>query len=345
MVNKKLSLVVLLLFAAFIISIPLVSEVSAKVSSPYLPAFSEDSFSPEASVETSVGTSTSEQDAPPPVRDDGLISVYVKEQDKTISMTLEEYIVCVVCAEMPYTFHTEALKAQAVAARSYCVYKMSRSSSHEGGGDVCTDYAHCAAYVSEAELIARYDKTTSERILTKIKNAVNDTAGQIITYNGKVAEALFHSRSYKKTESAVNVWGKNVPYLVSVSSPEVDSISTVTLTDTQLGALFSSDFAITVSAPQGGGTLYSQLNNTGRQDYICLGDRAVKAKMLRSQFGFRSLSFEYKRIENGYEFTIHGYGHGVGMSQYGANEMAKNGFSYDEILTHYYQGVKIEKIS
>lgn len=345
----KLTLFALAAALVFCVTVPLVSVATTRSDEPPVSL-------PEASFpnteQTTSPPDTSQPEASPSVSSeidnsspDTELVVYVKKDGKNEAMTLEEYIVCVVAAEMPYTFHTEALKAQAVAARSYCLYKMLSGSSHESGADVCTDYAHCAAYVSSDELISRYGKTTAESILTKVKNAVKATEGQIITYQGKPALAVFHSRSYKYTESSKNLWGGNLPYLTSVPTPESDSISTVTLTDAQITELFSSSSAIKLSSPSSTSDLFSYMTDSGRHDYLCLGDTAVRAKLLRSEYGFRSLSFEYERTDGGWIFTIHGYGHGIGMSQYGANEMAKNGSTYDEILTHYYQGVKIENIS
>jgi stage II sporulation protein D len=258
-------------------------------------------------------------------------------------MSLEDYIVCVVAAEMPYTFHTEALKAQAVAARSYCLNKLG-SGSHKDGADVCTDYSHCQSYVSKEELVTRYGKTTTESIMTKIKNAVKETEGQIITWEGKPALAVFHSSSYKMTESSKNIWGGNVPYLTSVSTPESDRVSTVTLTDSDIATLFASESAVKVNS-SGKNGIYITKTDSGRAEYICLSGLAVNAKLLRQEFGFKSLNFEFEEIDGGWRFTVHGYGHGVGMSQYGANEMAKNGSTYDEILRHYYTGVEIAQIT
>ena len=180
--------------------------------------------------------------------------------------------------------------------------------------------------------------------MKKIHKAVADTQGEIITYGGKPALAVFHSSSYKYTESSKNVWGGDLPYLTSVPTPESDRISVVTLTDAELTSLFESGSAVTVSAPESKG-LSSKVNDTGRHDYIIMGSKAVRAKILRQKYGFKSLNFEYEKTEDGWTFTIHGHGHGVGMSQYGANEMAKNGSSYDEILLHYYIGVTLDTLN
>ena len=194
--------------------------------------------------------------------------------------------------------------------------------------------------MSEAELTARYGKTTASRILKKVGEAVTATAGEIITYEGQPALALFHARSWQTTESSENVWGGRVPYLVSVTTPEEDSVTTVKVSDAELRKLFFGSDAVPVSAG-GALRLTSELNGNGRQSVLVYGGVALTAKKLRSLLSLRSCRFEYQRTENGWLFTVHGYGHGVGMSQYGANVMALSGAGYREILTHYYPGVSV----
>lgn len=346
--RKNLTIFALIGACIFTVTVPLVSAATQKsegASSVLVSTRPSDITDSVTTGNTSLPDVTENNTEAPESDIPSELAVYIAEEDKTVMMDLEDYIVCVLAAEMPYTFHTEALKAQAVAARSYCLYKLVNGNSHENGADICTDYAHCAAYVSEGELIDKYGKTVTERILTKIKNAVNETKGQIITWRGEVALAVFHSSSYKKTESSKNIWGGDVPYLVSVSTPEADRVSTVTLTNGQISKLFSSQSVIKLDGASVKDGLHSVINESGRHDYLCFNGTAVKAKLLRSDYGFRSLNFEYEKTADGYVFTVHGHGHGVGMSQYGANEMAKNGSLYDEILKHYYTGVDIQSVS
>lgn len=346
--RKNLTILALIGACIFTVTVPLVSAATQKAESVPLPSVSDeitvmtDTTNAEQTAEPDISESDNSEPSPPETPSE--LAVYIAEEDKTVMMALEDYIVCVLAAEMPYTFHTEALKAQAVAARSYCLNKLFAGNSHENGADICTDYAHCAAYVSENELIDKYGKTVTERILTKVRNAVNQTEGQIITWKGEPALAVFHSSSYKNTESSKNVWGGDLPYLVSVPTPEADRVSTVTLTDDQISKLFSSQSVIKLDSASEKDGLHSVINNSGRHDYLCLNGTAVRAKLLRSDYGFRSLNFEYEKTANGWVFTVHGHGHGVGMSQYGANEMAKNGSSYEEILKHYYTGVALERV-
>lgn len=346
--RKNLTIFALIGACVFTVTIPLVSAATQKggnIPSVIVSTEPTDVTDPITTEDTSVPDVTENNAEPPEADAPSELAVYIAEEDKTVMMDLEDYIVCVLAAEMPYTFHTEALKAQAVAARSYCLHKLINGNAHENGADVCTDYAHCAAYVSEGELVNKYGKTVTERILTKIKNAVKETKGQVITWKGEVALAVFHSSSYKMTESSKNIWGGDVPYLVSVSTPEADRVSSVTLTNEQISKLFSSQSVIKLDGASVKDGLHSVVNESGRHDYLCLNGMAVKAKLLRSDCGFRSLNFEYEKTVDGFVFTVHGHGHGVGMSQYGANEMAKNGSLYDEILKHYYTGVDIQSVS
>lgn len=348
-VQAKLTIVACITACVFAVAIPLVSEATYESDASRAPTTAPDTA--ESSVGTAADTLLTPTDTSPPAEEAPPeeerapidLTVYLHKEGTTTTMSLEDYIVCVVAAEMPSTFHIEALKAQAVAARTYCFYKKN-GTSHEGGAEVCTDHTHCAAYTSEEALVERYGQSTANQILEKIREAVTSTAGQIITYEGKPALAVFHSRSYQYTESSKNIWGGDVPYLVSVPTYEEDSISTVKVTKEQMASLFAS-----VATPVAGGldlpTLRSEINNTGRQDRLYYGDRVLAAKNFRTYLGFRSCSFTYEETEDGWLFTVHGYGHGVGMSQYGANHMAKNGYTYDKILTHYYTGVTLEAIA
>ncbi len=309
------------------------------ISEGGLPSETEaDTTAPEG---TDVGASSPAETIP----EEETPSVKVLDPDtgEISVMTLEDYIVGVVAAEMPYTFHGEALKAQAVAARSYCLYKMANGNTHEGGADVCTSYAHCAAFVSKTELTERYGDKTADRILAKVGEAVAATAGEAVTYGGEPALALFHASSWQYTESSENVWGGKLPYLVSVPTPEEDSISTVVVTEDALLRIFSHTSAVEVSVGTAG-RLTSETNGTGRMAYLFYQGKGLTGKKVRSLLGLRSCDFEYQRAEDGWLFTVHGHGHGVGMSQYGANTMAVGGADYREILTHYYTGVVVERV-
>lgn len=265
-----------------------------------------------------------------------LISVFSHESDKIIEMELEEYLVGVVMAEMPYTYEYEALKAQAVAARSYCMYRMQNGgiSQHENA-DVCTSYAHCAAYISESEASERWGEEKSREIIEIISKAVKETEGIVITYNGQPAAAAFHASSYEYTESAENLWGQSIPYLVSVKTPEADDKSELTITISELYKKMGGKGNCSED------NVYLEKNDTGRVSTLTLGDVSINAKDLRAILGLKSCRFEISEKDENITFYVHGRGHGVGMSQVGANELAKQGKDFETILKTYYTGVEI----
>ncbi|MDD4772876.1 MAG: stage II sporulation protein D [Eubacteriales bacterium] len=271
----------------------------------------------------------------------GIIKVYDAARGETFEIDTEEYITGVVAAEMPSAFNPEALKAQAVAARSYLLYKLTNNpGGHADGASVCTDYKCCKAYLSAEEAAARWTEQKADEVFDIIRAATEPVRGLIITYDDAVACALFHASSSGKTESSVNVWGGELPYLHSVYTPESEEPFTTVfgadeLTDKLRGAGYdvrpAGDIAITC-------------NDTGRADYITVGGVSVPAGELRSILGLRSTLFTVERQDGDYIFTCYGYGHGVGMSQVGAAAMADSGYTYDEILLHYYKGTALRAV-
>ncbi len=267
------------------------------------------------------------------------VSVFDKTRGEITEYDLEEYLVGVVSAEMPASYETEALKAQAVAARSYILSREGYKNPDHQGADVCTDPSHCKAYLSEAEADKKWGKDWSKKYLGKIKEAVNATKGEYIAYGGEAAVACFSAASSGKTEDAEDVWGTETPYLKSVESP---------------GDLTYKDFTATVSVPieefrEKLGVTSSAVGEAsytkgGSVKTINIGDKSFLGTDLRSLFNLNSANFELKVDEKNAVFTSKGKGHGVGMSQYGANQMALNGKNYTEILLHYYSNVTIEKL-
>ena len=265
------------------------------------------------------------------------IKVYDAARDAVFETETEEYIVGVVAAEMPSDFGTEALKAQAVAARSYMLYKMIHSpSSHRGGASVCTDHTCCKAYISYDDAVLRWSKEAADKVFATFRAAVEPVRGVILTYGGNVACALFHASSPGMTESAVNVWGGDLSYLRAVGTPETDEPETVFFKEAEFfGLLQAAGYAAAE------GEVSVALNDTGRVGHVSVGDIKVPGTDMRNIFGLRSTCFTLDRTDGGYMFTVRGYGHGVGMSQRGAAEMAARGLSYDQILLHYYEGVTL----
>ncbi len=278
------------------------------------------------------------------IETDETISVYFHNENMVHELPLEEYIYSVVAAEMPATFETEALKAQAVAARSYALHRKENPSPDHPGACVCTDYTHCKAYKSKEELDSQWKENSSD-YETKIKNAVYSTQGEIITYNGEVALAVFHSQAGSgRTESSKDVWGGDVPYLVSVEShgeqtaPNFYSTVTVPFDEFKKKITEFNPAVIIESYDQIGKI---EKSDGGNVKTIQIGGEQISGKDMRQIFNLRSSCFTVNADDEKVTFQVTGYGHGVGMSQYGANTMAKEGFSYIDILTHYYSGTQI----
>lgn len=300
---------------------------------------------PEASAPAAAESTAPETSAAPAplaasAREPAPDSITVLTDGGAVTMDMQEYLVGVVAAEMPATFQDEALKAQAVAARTYAMY-CAKGQKH-GEAQVCTDYTCCQAWQSEEALRQKWggDYDTYSQ---KIRAAVEATAGQYLSYEGQPVFAAFHSSSAGATEDCGQVWNPS-PYLVSVSSPETaedvpNYISTVECTpldfrDTLLYAHPEADF----TGEESGWIGEIRLDGSGRVASAVLGGVSMKGTKLRQLFSLRSTAFQLEYTGESFRFTVTGYGHGVGMSQYGANVMARQGETYTGILAHYYPG-------
>lgn len=257
-----------------------------------------------------------------------------------VTMDMQEYLTGVVAAEMPASFQEEALKAQAVAARTYAMY--CAAGAKHGEAQVCTEFACCQAWHSDDTLRQNWGEDYEAHI-QKIRAAVEATKGQYLTYEGQPVFAAFHSSSAGATEDCGQVWNPS-PYLVSVSSPETaedvpNYVSLVECTpldfrDTLLYAHPEADFTGEESTWIG----EISLDPSGRVASAVLGGVSMEGTELRQLFSLRSTAFTLEYAEGLFRFTVTGYGHGVGMSQYGANVMARQGETYTGILAHYYPG-------
>lgn len=241
------------------------------------------------------------------------------------AMTLAEYLPGAVAAEMPVSFGEEALKAQAVAARSYVL----AAHSHDNA-DICTNSACCLAW-HEPDA----DEAPAEA-------AVRATDGQVVTYNGRIVQAVFHASSLGATEDAAAVWSAQ-PYLVSVSSPEnADNVPGL-LSE----AVFSPDelcekLGLTPAGEPDTWLVGTVPDDAGRVAFLRIGGQALSGAFVRSALDLRSTDFDVSYDGTDFIFTVAGHGHGVGMSQYGAKLLAAQGFSYAEILAHYYPGTALD---
>ena len=266
------------------------------------------------------------------------ISVYNSKTGKVTTENIEDYLVGVVTAEMPALYEIEALKAQAVAARSYIMSKKGMDNPEHKGAEVCTDPAHCKAYTDYDEAKKKWGKDF-EKYHNKIKSAVESTEGEYLSYNGETVVACFYAVSGGRTENASDVWGGDTPYLRSVESPG-------DLTYKNLKSTVSVSKAEVMSALNTDSTEIGGITRTegGSVKSVSIGGKLFSGTEIRSFFRLNSANFEVSSTETELVFITTGKGHGVGMSQYGANQMAKNGKTYKEILSHYYQGVVIDKI-
>ena len=267
--------------------------------------------------------------------------------DEVVEMTMADYLAGVVRAEMPASFEEEALKAQAVAARTYTLYKM------EGGGsanhpeaDACDDINCCKAYKSREDA-ARDWGMAAAVYEEKIQRAVAETDGEVILYDSQPVLAVFHSSSAGVTRPSGEVWQQDLPYLQSVSSPEGEDTvpnyhTTVSFSLTEFKALFISHYP-TANLSGSPANWFTNIQQTENGSVLSLqvGGISVAGTELRTLLGLRSAAFTISFAEDTVEFSVTGYGHGVGMSQYGANVLAQEGKTYVEILTHYYTGTTV----
>lgn len=261
-----------------------------------------------------------------------LVTVY-RSNGTILQIEMEEYIVGVVAAEMPVSFNIEALKAQAVIARTYALKKASR-------GEILTDTVSTQSYIDTSQMRSKWGSDYS-KYYNKILNAVNNTNGEYLTYNEEYIEAVYHSTSNGYTEDSINVWGKSYPYLKSVESSWDKSASSylkITNKDFEtvlntLGITYDEDIEVSVVSR----------NESGRVSEVKIGNNNYTGVELRNILGLRSADFDIEVSDGNMSIITRGYGHGVGMSQYGANGMANNGYSYEDIINHYYKGVKLNK--
>ena len=262
-------------------------------------------------------------------------TVRLLRDGEVVELPMEQYLVGVVAAEMPADFEPEALKAQAVAARTYTLY--CAASKRHADADVCADYRCCQAWKS--------DEDADERV----RLAVQATAGEYLRFEGQAVFAAFHSSSAGFTEDCGAIWS-GAPYLVSVSSPEnADTVpnyvshaerSPLDFRDTLLSVCPEADFSGDPETWIGG----VSRDASGRVSEAVLGGAVFSGVKLRELFALRSTAFGLAYQDGVFRFTVVGYGHGVGMSQYGANVMASQGSDYRAILAHYYPGTELASL-
>ncbi|WP_207757924.1 stage II sporulation protein D [Pseudoflavonifractor phocaeensis] len=262
-----------------------------------------------------------------------------------LTLGLDQYLWRVVAAEMPASFELEALKAQAAAARTYTLSKLGRTVEKHPDADVCTDITCCQAYIDPDQAAANWGDNAAA-YTAKITSAVSETDGMAVLYDGQPIQAVFFSSAAGRTVDAVEVWGNSVPYLTGVDSPEGDEVpnyhSTVTFTLEEFKSKLLAQYPdADLSGDPAGWFQNTVPNSAGGVEQVDVGGVTVSGGALRTLLGLRSTSFTVTADSQGVTFSVTGYGHGVGMSQYGANALAKQGKTYDEILKWYYTGVEV----
>lgn len=261
--------------------------------------------------------------------------------DDVFPSELEEYIVGVVSAEMPAAFPEEALKAQAVAARTYQVRKMQEAGTDEVLYEV--GQAYCTIEEQKKKWGDHYIEYAN-----KIRKAVKETQGEIMVYEGEPILAVFHAQSAGRTEASENVWTSPLPYLKSVDmerdkeAPNNQVTCTISEKDvwnklSAYGKLSQKESELSFHI--------EERSEAGYIQKIQVGGLNLTGKEVREALGLRSANFQVERKGDSFVFVTHGYGHGAGMSQYGASFLAEEGMDYREILCHFYQGISFQNIA
>lgn len=275
-----------------------------------------------------------------PAPADAAVMLTVKNRGGNLQqMTLEEYLLGVVLAEMPADFDSEALKAQAVVARTYTRKRM-EGSKHEGAS-VCMDPGCCQSWKSPEDYLDQGGKQAS---VEKVRRAVADTDGLVLCYDGQLIDATYFSCSGGSTEDAVAVWGRDVPYLQAVESPGEEDAPRYSDSVTFAAGEFAETLGISSAGDPG--TWFGAVTYTdgGGVQSMVIGGREFSGTQLRSRLGLRSTAFEVSVGGGTIQITTRGFGHRVGMSQYGAEAMAKAGSGYEAILAHYYTGTELVRM-
>lgn len=276
--------------------------------------------------------------------DDGTISVFLTSENSVEEIEMLDYIIGAVSAEMPASYHEEALKAQALAAVTYARYSKLSPAQDANGADISDDSSVHQGYLTKEQMQEKWGEAY-EAYYEKIKNAVSEVIDKTITYDGEPIMAAYHAISSGKTESAENIWGKKIDYLTGTDS-EWDTESTrysseVIFSAEELKDLLGSTENTDFSADESEWVKIKSTSDAGTVLEIELCGAVMTGMQARNLLGLRSPVFDTEFEDGEYVFSVSGYGHGVGMSQNGANCMAQAGSSYEEIIAHYYSGTQI----
>lgn len=279
----------------------------------------------------------------------GTIKLLHHKTGEVEEIALDTYLYGVVSAEMPADYELEALKAQAVVARTYTIFKI-ENKKHDNA-DICDDSTCCQAWVSKEDRLARWEENKRESNWQKIEQCVNETKGKIITYENKPINAFFHANSGGTTELPVNVWGgSNFPYLQVVETAGEEGYNQYAseveiLQDEVMEKLKTKYGDIQIDFAKDDDIKILEHTDGNRVKTVKFGNHELSGVETRTIFGLKSTNFEITKQENKIKFTVKGYGHGVGMSQTGADSIAKQGKNYEEIIHHFYSNVEIKDIN
>lgn len=289
--------------------------------------------------ETKVGSETVK------AKEDELeIAVFRSKSETVEHVPLKEYVIGVVASEMPTEYELEALKAQSLAAQTYVLSQQLKAKEDRKVPQdaLVTDTVLHQVYQSKVELQEKWGDSFAER-WSKIEEAVEATEGQVITYNDQPITAAFFSTSNGYTENSEDYWAHEIPYLKSVKSPWDTESPRYTKETTVAIADFEEKLGVKLTGDGSIGTISSRTNG-GRVETVAIGDKQFSGREIRETLGLDSSDFTWHVKNDAIVIQTKGWGHGVGMSQYGANGMAMEGQSYQNIIAHYYSGVEIESM-
>ena len=266
-------------------------------------------------------------------------------------LPIDEYLYGVVSSEMPANYEVEALKAQAIVARTYTIYQIMNNSGKHPGADICDNSSCCQAWISKDERLSKWAPEEAESNWNKIVDAVNSTSGKIITYQNKPINAFFHSNSGGKTESSLNIWGGiDYPYLKSVETAGEEGYtqysSEAKFTKEELLNKLKEKYEdCEIDYSQENCIQILEYTTSGRVKTIKFGNKEIAGTEARTILGLRSTNFTFTISGDEIIFSVIGYGHGVGMSQTGADALAKSGSNCGEIIKHFYTDVEIVEVN
>ena len=270
------------------------------------------------------------------------LPVYFRSDDETVTeMDMDTYLLGVILAEMPASFEMEALKAQSCVARTYAG-KAYISGGKHGDGSVCGNPSCCQGYTTVDTYLA---SGGTEEGINRVRAAVAATSGQVLTYDGQLIEATYFSCSGGRTEDAVAVWGTDFPYLQAVDSPGEEQAAYYTDTQVFSASEFARMLQLTLTGDPTGWIGTATYTEGGGIHTMEIGGKRFTGIQLRSLLGLRSTAFTVEVQGSEIRIITRGYGHRVGMSQYGADAMAESGSSWKEILAHYYRGTELMTLS